>query len=984
MPVRKLVVVPAALVIALLMSVSLLSAQPALPPVITLWYGNAQTFGARGNPVPDINILGNVTAGAGIASLSYTLNGGAPRTLSVGPDTRRLKRPGDFNADIPTTSLVPGTNRVVITAVDNLTAVDRETVMVNYVANQTWPLPYTITWGTAAGINDVAQVVDGKWTLESGGLRVVEPGYDRFVAIGDRIWSDYDITVPVTVFSIDSSGFQYPSNGCGVGFLMRWPGHSDLPASLAGWQPRTGFLPLGALSLYEWHETGSGGKITGNGLSVLDQDSSGFHMQFNTEYIFRMRVETVPGVGGRYRMKIWPSGSVEPATWLLDGQEEATDPQKGCLLLAAHNVNARFGNPTVTPIVDAPASSLVSDDFSAPAINSGLWTLRNPAGDATFSLTGTYTADARLAIDIPAGNAHEPWTGGNGAVRAVQPAGSGNFEVETKFDAPLTVRYQMQGVEVLHHDSTYMRFEFFSDGTSTRAFVATLVDNIPTTRLNVVVGPQGIAPLSMRIRRVGDGWTMLYSRDGAVWTVATTFTYALNATGIGPYAGNAGIPAPAFTGLVDYFFNTALPIVPEDSLRRHAPVIVTGPSDATVSPGQTATFGVSATGIPAPTYQWKKNGTAISGATDPSYTTPPAVAGDDGALFRCVVTNISGSVESGDAILHVVSDGPRVLDGIVALYTFDEGSGAVVHDVSGVSPALDLTITQPARVVWGSGSLDVRRNTLIRSASAARKIVNAAKASRELTIEAWITPENDNWVGRIIGNADNQTPRHLNFTLNQRNGRYVGRVRTTTTWLPISRAVRTPNHSVHEALTHLVYTRNAAGRATIYIDGVEVAHEQVAGTFANWDASHRLSLANDLSSNKPWKGTFHLVAIYARALTAAQVVQNFAAGANPVMIPVRALAVENGVLPRTFALEQNYPNPFNPLSTIEYRVAEQTRVTLTVYDLLGRTVATLVDEERAPGIYASTFDASGLASGTYLYRLTAGRFTETRKMMLVK
>ncbi|MBM2842132.1 MAG: hypothetical protein HW412_2660, partial [Bacteroidetes bacterium] len=91
-------------------------------------------------------------------------------------------------------------------------------------------------------------------------------------------------------------------------------------------------------------------------------------------------------------------------------------------------------------------------------------------------------------------------------------------------------------------------------------------------------------------------------------------------------------------------------------------------------------------------------------------------------------------------------------------------------------------------------------------------------------------------------------------------------------------------------------------------------------------------------------------------------------------------------LPSTFALEQNYPNPFNPSTTIRFSLSSQERVgsTLKVYDILGREVATLVNEELKPGSYEATFDARGLASGTYLYRLQAGGITETRKLMLLR
>jgi hypothetical protein len=88
--------------------------------------------------------------------------------------------------------------------------------------------------------------------------------------------------------------------------------------------------------------------------------------------------------------------------------------------------------------------------------------------------------------------------------------------------------------------------------------------------------------------------------------------------------------------------------------------------------------------------------------------------------------------------------------------------------------------------------------------------------------------------------------------------------------------------------------------------------------------------------------------------------------------------------PKAFALEQNYPNPFNPTTTIHFAIPRNAHVTLKVYDLLGREVATLVDEVQGSGFKSIVFDASQLASGVYIYRLTAGSFSSSKKLMVVK
>jgi hypothetical protein len=89
-------------------------------------------------------------------------------------------------------------------------------------------------------------------------------------------------------------------------------------------------------------------------------------------------------------------------------------------------------------------------------------------------------------------------------------------------------------------------------------------------------------------------------------------------------------------------------------------------------------------------------------------------------------------------------------------------------------------------------------------------------------------------------------------------------------------------------------------------------------------------------------------------------------------------------VPGGYALEQNYPNPFNPSSTISYTIPAAAKVQLSVYNVLGQQVATLVDSDQAAGSYTVTFDASRLSTGTYFYTLRVGDFMSTRKMTLIK
>ncbi len=94
--------------------------------------------------------------------------------------------------------------------------------------------------------------------------------------------------------------------------------------------------------------------------------------------------------------------------------------------------------------------------------------------------------------------------------------------------------------------------------------------------------------------------------------------------------------------------------------------------------------------------------------------------------------------------------------------------------------------------------------------------------------------------------------------------------------------------------------------------------------------------------------------------------------------------VEVEIIPTEFALYQNYPNPFNPSTKIRYQLPQESKVIIKIYDMLGSEVITLLNEQKEPGVYEVDFNASHLSSGTYIYRLVAGSFVVTRKMLLMK
>jgi hypothetical protein len=95
-------------------------------------------------------------------------------------------------------------------------------------------------------------------------------------------------------------------------------------------------------------------------------------------------------------------------------------------------------------------------------------------------------------------------------------------------------------------------------------------------------------------------------------------------------------------------------------------------------------------------------------------------------------------------------------------------------------------------------------------------------------------------------------------------------------------------------------------------------------------------------------------------------------------------AISEDRLPELFTLEQNYPNPFNPSTSIPFALPTSSRVSLTVYNMLGQRVLTLVDEVKPAGVYEVKFNAVKLSSGMYVYRIQAGDFVAIKKLIFLK
>ncbi|MBN2329479.1 MAG: hypothetical protein JXR73_20225 [Candidatus Omnitrophica bacterium] len=278
------------------------------------------------------------------------------------------------------------------------------------------------------------------------------------------------------------------------------------------------------------------------------------------------------------------------------------------------------------------------------------------------------------------------------------------------------------------------------------------------------------------------------------------------------------------------------------------------------------------------------------GETVLTYKAAAPAAPDDFASW-------SGEVEESVNIISPmtlpflnITGGDRVTDDLILLYTFYEGEGDVVHDVSGVGEPMDLQIEDITRVYWGDGYLETTGVNHIETQEPAVKIIDACRASNEITLEGWIKTSDiqQNGPARIITCSIDAADR--NFTMGQGHFGAPGsqlEMRFRTDINPDNplevRSSWTGGGTFSEALTHVVFVRNEFWDLFAYINNEIMAitggdGEFIEGDFSTWDETYKFGLGNEVSAARAWYGQFHLVALYNRALSEEEISQNYNAG----------------------------------------------------------------------------------------------------------
>ncbi len=217
----------------------------------------------------------------------------------------------------------------------------------------------------------------------------------------------------------------------------------------------------------------------------------------------------------------------------------------------------------------------------------------------------------------------------------------------------------------------------------------------------------------------------------------------------------------------------------------------------------------------------------------------------------------------------------------IAKYEFQTGTGTVAYDTSGIDPSADLTIT--GNVTWAGGwGINVGAGGKAQATTASSsKLFTLIQATGEFSVEAWVAPAlvavDKSY---MVSYSGGDTTR--NFTLGQTNQDYDFMLRSSNSDLNGMMQLQTPTAAMllQASLQHVVLTYDPVNGRQIYVNGVNanVPDAQKGGTISNWDNTFALVLGNETSGDRSWQGLIKFVAVHSRAMSAAQVMQNYNAG----------------------------------------------------------------------------------------------------------
>lgn len=351
---------------------------------------------------------------------------------------------------------------------------------------------------------------------------------------------------------------------------------------------------------------------------------------------------------------------------------------------------------------------LLSDDFNACFLNASLWELIDPKGDLTYFMDGEH-----LEFNIPGGSSHD-WTTG-GPPRIMQTAADADFSVEIKFETQVGLPGQFHGVLIEEDADTYARISYelpTTAGATPIIYARFMKDGVNLKNFSYTLPTDKPLPMAMKITRTGGSYNWFYL-DNGVWKKPPGAPYAaaIVPLNIGFFAGNSGAAGtqPAFKSVVDYFFNTDLPIVPEDGAPMTMNVEQIGTGTVTKQPDKPQYVCgeeviLSATTIPGWSFGgWSGDATGIAPTVAVTIDAPQYVTAtftQDQYLLNVAIEN-DGVGGEGNVVTKSPDQPTYLYDEVVQLtavaqpgWKFVEWTGSI----TGTNPTVSITMRQHENV----------------------------------------------------------------------------------------------------------------------------------------------------------------------------------------------------------------------------------------------------------------------------------------------
>ncbi|MCK6470111.1 MAG: tandem-95 repeat protein [Planctomycetes bacterium] len=549
----------------------------------------------------------------------------------------------------------------------------------------------------------------------------------------------------------------------------------------------------------------------------------------------------------------------------------ANDPDSGPAALT-YTWSKVSGPGTVIFSPNGTASSSVS---TATFGTAGIYTLRVGVSDGAATVTGDVTVSVNAALIAPAITTQP-------ASVAVTAGQAATFNVTATGTAPLSYQWRKNGTAI----SGATNSSYTTPATTTAdhgALFSVVVSNsagsVTSANATLTVNSAAVAPaitsqpVSVAVT-AGQAATFNVTATG---TAPLSYQWRKNGVNIAN-ATSAGYTTPVTTAADSgalfsvVVSNSAGSVTSSNATLtvRVMPAITTQPASVAVTAGQNATFNVTATGTAPLSYQWRKNGTAIAGATNSSYTTPATTTADHGALFSVVVSNSAGSVTSANATLTVTSSPASAA--LAAYLKLDESGGTVAMDSSGNGRNGTLS-GGPA---WAAGKIDGGLAFDEVDDRVALADFNYAP-SGSFSLAFWFNvPSNGGAAYKyLFSHGGVGTPNSLNVYLFE-GAQGTSPVILRTCLMDADDTLQVEALDVSLPLAdgqwhHYALAVNSAG-STIYVDGVARKTSAKGGGSFNPAGNILLGARNDLDPARFFGGRLDDLRLYAGTLSAGDVI----------------------------------------------------------------------------------------------------------------